>query len=102
MMNMMKFSYYNIDDDKFNCYNLDDDWFEKKQPGWVKKKIFSIIFPNSNILESVQFENSDRGYLLWITTPKTVRVFGFWSNDSKAACCKKFYQKWNNDQCGCC
>lgn len=98
----MKFSYYNIEDDKFNCYNLEDDWLEKKQCGWEKKKLFSIIFPNSNILESIQFENSDRGYLLWIITPETVRVFGFWSNDSKASSCKKFYQKWNNDHCGCC
>ena len=87
---------------KFSYYNLEDDWFGKKYSGWKKKKFFTIVFPNSNILESIQFENSDRGYLLWISTPKTIRVFGFWSDDRKASSCKKFYQKWNNDHCGCC
>ena len=84
---------------KFSYYNLEDDWFGKKHSGWKKKKLFTIVFPNSNILESIQFENSDRGHLLWIITPETVRVFGFWS---KSSSCKKFYQKWNNDHCGCC
>ena len=87
---------------KFSYYNLENDWFGKKHSGWKKKKIFTIIFPNSNILESIQFENSDRGYLLWIITPKTIRVFGFWSDDRKASSCKKFYQNWGNDHCGCC
>ena len=35
---------------RFSYYNLENDWFKKKQNGWEKKKIFSIIFPNSNIL----------------------------------------------------
>ena len=87
---------------KFSYYNLENDLFGKKHSGWKKKKFFTIIFPNSNILEKIQFENSDRGYLLWIITQETVRVFGFWSNDSKASSCKKFYQKGNNDHSECC
>ena len=87
---------------RFSYYNLENDWFGKKHSGWKKKKLFTITFPNSNILESIQFENSDRGHLLWISTPKTIRVFGFWSDDRKASSCKKFYQNWGNDHCGCC
>ena len=49
----------------------------------------------------IQFENSDRGFLLWINTPKTVRVFGYWKQGGRGGS-KKFYQHWNNDHCACC
>ena len=48
----------------------------------------------------IQFENSDRGFLLWINTPKTVRVFGYWKQSGRGGS-KKFYQHWNNDHCAC-
>ena len=58
---------------------------------YKKKKL--LIFYFNHILEMIQFENSDRGLLLW--TPKTVRVFGYWKQ-----CCI-FYQSWTNDHCTC-
>lgn len=42
---------------------------------YKKKKLLTFYF--NHILEMIQFENSDRGLLLWILTPKTVRVFGY-------------------------
>lgn len=32
-------------------------------------------------IETIKFECSNRGKLLWITTPNNVRVIGFWNND---------------------
>lgn len=46
----------------------------------------------------IQFENSDRGHLLWICTPKTVRVFGYWKQGGRGGS-KRFYQSWANDHC---
>ena len=80
---------------KFSYYNLDKDDFNKKRSDYKKKKLFTIHF--NHILEEIQFENSDRGILLWIVTPKTVRVFGHWKQGER----KKFYRSWNNDHCTC-
>ena len=83
---------------RFSYYNLDKDDIGKNHSHFKKKKLFTIWF--NHILEDIQFENSDRGLLLWIVTPKTVRVFGYWKqcghNESK-----KFYQSWTNDHCKC-
>ena len=75
---------------RISYYNLDKDDFNKKYSRFKKKKLFTICF--NHILESIQFENSDRGLLLW--------VFGYWK---RGACggSKKFYQTWTNDHCGC-
>lgn len=54
--------------------------------------MLTINFYN-RILEDIQFENSDRGHLLWINTPKTIRVFGFWNQGYGS---RKFYQRWKN------
>jgi len=89
----MGFGYYNQDNDP-------EGSFAKKYGGWKKRKLFTIWF-TWRFLEMIQFENSDRGYLLWITTPETIRVFGLWSNDEKASGSKKFYQTWHNDHVGC-
>ena len=62
---------------------------------WNKKKLLTFTFRGKH-LEMIQFENSDRGHLLWICTPETVRVWGFWKDKSK------FYMKWHNDHVGCC
>ena len=83
----MKFSYYNLDKDK-----------HKELSNYKKKKLFTISF--NHILEEIQFENSDRGLLLWITTPKTVRVFGYWKQGGCGGS-KKFYQSWTNNHCSC-
>ena len=84
----MKISYYNPDKDKAaRSHNK-------------KRKLFTISFHN-RILEEIQLENSYRGCLLWIVTPKTVRVFGYWKQGGCGGS-KKFYQSWNNDHCGCC
>ncbi|MDY2736720.1 hypothetical protein [Intestinibacter sp.] len=45
----------------------------------------------------IQFENSDRGLLLW--TPKTVRVFGYWKQGCIGS--RKFYQSCTNNHCTC-
>ena len=58
-----------------------------------KRKLFTISFHN-RILETIQLEISHRGYLLWVITPKTVRVFGFWNS-------RKFYQHWENNHVSC-
>ena len=83
----MKFSYYNLDKEKY-----------KKRSNYKKKKLFTIYF--NHILEMIQLENSDRGILLWIVTPKTVRVFGHWKQGGSCGS-KKFYQSWTNDHCDC-
>ena len=53
---------------RFSYYNLEKDDFNKKYSRLKKKKLFTIQF--NHILEMIQFENSDRGLLLWIVTPK--------------------------------
>ena len=80
----MRISYYNPDKDKAarNCNR--------------KRKCFTINFYN-RILEIIQLEISYRGHLLWIVTPKTVRVFGFWNKDYDCGRSQKFYQHWKND-----
>ena len=83
---------------RFSYYNLDKDDFNKKYSRLKKKKLFTIQF--NHILEMIQFENSDRGLLLWIVTPKTVRVFGYWKQCGHNGS-KKFYQSWSNDPCKC-
>lgn len=84
----MRISYYNPDKDKAtrNCNR--------------KRKLFTISFHN-RILEEIQLENSYRGRLLWIITPKTVRVFGFWNKDYDCDISQKFYQHWENDHTRC-
>lgn len=49
----MEISYYNLEND---VYNKEYSRFKKK------KKLFTICF--NHLLEMIQFENSDRGYLL--------------------------------------
>ena len=83
---------------RFSYYNLDKDVLKKKYSRLKKKKLFTIHF--NHILEIIQFENSDRGLLLWVITPKTVRVFGYWRQGG-AGGSKKFYQSWTNDHCAC-
>lgn len=85
---------------RFTYYNLENDEFNKKYGKFKKNKLFTIIF-NSRVLEAIQFENSDRGYLLWINTPKRVNVFGFWTDDTYEGS-TRFYQHWKNtgDYCG--
>lgn len=84
---------------RFGYYNLENDDFHKQYGRFKKKKLFTISF--THFLEMIQFENSDRGFLLWINTPKTVRVFGYWKQGGRGDS-KKFYQHWNNDHCACC
>ena len=84
---------------KFSHYNLDKDDFGKKHSRFKKKKLFMIWF--KSILEMIQFENSDRGLLLWIVTPKTISVFGYWKQGGCGGS-KKFYQSWANNYCSCC
>ena len=64
-----------------------------------KKKLFTICF--NHLLEMIQFENSNRGLLLWVNTPKTVRVFRYWKQGGCGGS-KKFYQSQNNNHCSCC
>ena len=64
---------------KINYYNLENDDYNKEYSRFKKKKLFTIWF--NHLLEMIQFENSDRGYLLWVNTPKTIRVFGFWKQE---------------------
>ena len=84
---------------KFSYYNLDKDDVDKNHSHFKKNKLFTIQF--NHILEDIQFENSDRGLLLWIATPKTIRVFGYWKQGGYGGS-KKFYQSWTNDHCSCC
>ena len=79
----------------FSYYNLEKDNLNKKYSIFKKNKSFTISF--NHFLEKIQFENSDRGILLWIVTPKTVRVFGYWKQGSS----KKFYRSWTNDHIEC-
>lgn len=81
---------------RFSYYNLDKDALKGKYSRLKKKKLFTINF--NHILEEIQFENSDRGLLLWVITPKTVRVFGHWRQGG-AGGSRKFYQSWTNDHC---
>ena len=83
---------------RFSYYNLENDDFNKQYGRFKKKKLFTIWF--YHFLEMIQFENSDRGLLLWITTPKTVRVFGYWKRGGYGGS-RKFYQSWTNDHCMC-
>lgn len=84
---------------RFSYYNLDKDDIGKRYSHFKKKKLFTISF--NHILEMIQFENSDRGLLLWICTLKTVRVFGYWKQGGCGGS-KRFYQSWTNDHCKCC
>lgn len=68
---------------RFSYYNLDKDDLNKKHSRFKKKKLFTICF--NHILEDIQFENSDRGILLWINTPKNIRVFGYWKQGGCAS-----------------
>ena len=81
---------------RFSYYNLDKDDISKSHSHFKKKKLFTIWF--NHILEDIQFENSDRGLLLWITTLKTIRVFGYWKQGGYWGS-KKFYRMWANDHC---
>ena len=83
---------------RFSYYNLDKDDFNKKYSHFKKKKLFTIWF--NHILEMIQFENSDRGLLLWVDTPRTIRVFGLWNKSYGGS--RKFYQHWENrhERCG--
>ena len=83
---------------RFSYYNLDKDASKGKYSHLKKKKLFTIHF--NHILEIIQFENSDRGLLLWVNTPKTVRVFGYWRQGGSEGS-RKFYQSWTNDHCDC-
>ncbi len=83
---------------RFSYYNLDKDDFNKKYNRFKKKKLFTIRF--NHLLEMIQFENSDRGHLLWINTPKIVRVFGLWNKSYGGS--RKFYQHWENRHERCC
>ena len=83
---------------RFSYYNLDKDVLKEKYSRLKKKKLFTIHF--NRILEIIQIENSDRGLLLWVITPKTVRVFGYWRQGG-AGRNRKFYRSWTNDHCGC-
>ena len=83
---------------RFSYYNLDKDVLKGKYSRLKKQKLFTIYF--NRILEIIQIENSDRGLLLWVITPKTVRVFGYWIQGG-AGGSKKFYQSWTNDSCAC-
>ena len=84
----MRISYYNSDKDKI-ARNRNR-----------KRKLFTIGFYN-RILEDIQLEISYRGRLLWIATPKTVRVFGFWYKGYGCGGSQKFYQHWKNDHVSC-
>lgn len=83
---------------KITYYNLDKDDYGKKYGLYKKKKLLTIWF--KHVLEMIQFENSDRGYLLLINTSKTVRVFGYWKQGGCSGR-KIFYQTWENDHCFC-
>ena len=77
----MKINYYNLNKDKCKRYSQ-----------YKKKKALIIWFNNITIV----FENSDRGFLLWIITLKIIKVFGYWKQNSYNKS-KKFYQSWTND-----
>lgn len=80
----------------FYYYNLDIDNLYKNTGYFKKRKIFTICF--NHIIKRIQFENSDRGLLLWIITLKTVRVFGYWKQYGPNRS-KRFYQSWSNGHC---
>lgn len=82
---------------RINYYNLEND-LNKRCSRFKKKKLLTFYF--NHILEMIQFENSDRGLLLWIITLKTVRVFGYWKQGGCGGS-KKFYQFWTNNHCDC-
>ena len=64
------------------------------------KNITLLTIRFKHIFEMIQFEFSHRGYLLWVCTPKTVRVFGFWKQNGCGGS-RKFYQHWENDHAVC-
>ena len=85
----------------YNLANEPEDSYAKRCGRWKKKILLTFIPRNQNRLEQIQFENSDRGYLLWVNTPENIHVFGFWNrkpNERKM----RFYETWHNDHCGCC
>ena len=86
----MKIIYYNLKNEPENS-------FAKKYGNYRKKILITFQPKNQKYIEYIQLENSDRGHLLWVVTPNTVRVFGFWKNESRG-----FFGKWRNDHCGCC
>ena len=73
-------------------------YYAKKRCHFKSIKLLTIRF--KHILEEIQLEFSDRGYLLWVSTPKTIRVFGYWKRGGSDGS-KKFYQHWGNDHCYC-
>lgn len=83
---------------KFGYYNLEKDDFGKDFCRYKKKKLFTITF--NHLLEMVQFENSDRGYLLWVVTKKRINAFGYW-NPQYEKDDRSFYQHWANVHIGC-
>lgn len=83
---------------KFSYCDLNKDDLGQKLSNFKKNKLFTILF--NHVLEMIQFENSDRGLLLWIITPKTVRVFGYWKQGGSSER-KKFYRSWTNYHCSC-
>ena len=74
------------------------NYYSKKHGQFKSTKLLTISF--KHILEMIQFEFSRRGYLLWVCTPKTVRVFGFWKQNGCSRS-RKFYRHWENDHCEC-
>lgn len=82
---------------KISYYNVENDDHGKKYGHFKKDKTLTIRF--NQFLEMIQFENSDRGYLLWINTPNRVNVFGFWKGSNFAN--MKFYEHWHNDHFSC-
>lgn len=83
---------------RIRYYNPDKDKASRSRN--KKRKLFIISFHN-RILEEIQLEISYRGRLLWIVTPKNVRVFGFWNKDYGRGESQKFYQHWENDHAYC-
>lgn len=83
---------------KVSYYNFEKDDNGKKYGRLKKKKLLTFRF--NHFLEMIQFENSDRGFLLWINTPKRINVFGYWKQGGCGGS-RNFYQYWENDHCGC-
>lgn len=88
----------NINNMRISYYNSDKDEIARNRDR--KRKIFTISFYN-RILEDIQLEISYRGRLLWIATPKTIRVFGFWNKNYSRGVSQKIYQHWENDHNRC-
>lgn len=73
-------------------------YYAKKNGQFKSTKFLTIRF--KHIFEDIQFEFSHRGCLLWVCTPKTIRVFGFWKQGGCGGS-RKFYQHWKNNHCKC-